>query len=168
MKKKSEYSEKLRDPRWQKLRLEVMGRDGFECRHCFENTKTLNVHHFGYNGDPWEVEPKALVTLCEDCHAEETENVKESIKECIQSLKLNGFGSLAFSSVSKIFESTDRGWNSYEPAYDVLKMVVDDDALWGCLEDMFWKRLKDACDKEKSDRGEASQIIDLTPQECPF
>lgn len=165
---KSEYSQKLRDPRWQKLRLEIMSRDEFECKHCFEKNKTLNVHHWGYNGDPWNVEPKSLITLCEDCHAEETENVKESIKECVQSLKLSGFGSIAFSSLAKIFEDTDRGWNTYEPAYDVIKMIVDDDELWYPLQDLFWKRLQEKREKEKSDRGEPSQIIDLTPEQCPF
>ncbi len=165
---KTEYSQKLRDPRWQKLRLEIMNRDEFECKHCFSNDKTLNVHHFGYNGDPWEVEPKSLITLCEDCHEEETENVKESIKECVQALKLTGFGSLAFGNVAKVFQDTDRGWNTYEPAYDVLKMVVDDNELWAVLEGVFWKRLKDKVDKERSDRGEASEIIDMTPGGYPF
>lgn len=64
------YSEKLRDPRWQKMRLEVMQRDKFQCRVCNNAEKTLNVHHRFYTkgAAPWEYEPSALVTLCEDCH----------------------------------------------------------------------------------------------------
>lgn len=65
------YSEKLRDPRWQKMRLEVMQRDKFACRVCYNTEKTLNVHHRFYckGAAPWEYELSALVTLCEDCHS---------------------------------------------------------------------------------------------------
>lgn len=65
------YSEKLRDPRWQKMRLNVMGRDCFACRHCSSKEKTLNVHHHYYTKGamPWEYDPDVLITLCEDCHA---------------------------------------------------------------------------------------------------
>lgn len=64
------YSEKLKDPRWQKKRLEIMQRDKFTCRACDEQKKTLNVHHLNYekNKDPWDYDDLNLVTLCEDCH----------------------------------------------------------------------------------------------------
>lgn len=64
------YSEKLRDPRWQKMRLLIMERDGFTCRHCRSAEKTLNVHHHFYTKGamPWEYETDDLITLCEDCH----------------------------------------------------------------------------------------------------
>jgi hypothetical protein len=64
------YSEKLRDPRWQKMRLEVMQRDKFTCCHCRDDEKTLNVHHLTYTkgAAPWEYELSNLITLCEDCH----------------------------------------------------------------------------------------------------
>ena len=67
------YSEKLRDPRWQKKRLEIMQRDGWACRKCFSRTKTLNVHHYFYRRglEPWEYGDDALLTVCEDCHAAE-------------------------------------------------------------------------------------------------
>ena len=64
------YSEKLRDPRWQKMRLKIMDRDQFTCQSCFSQTKTLNVHHEKYatGRDPWEYPVEQLVTLCESCH----------------------------------------------------------------------------------------------------
>lgn len=64
------YAEKLRDPRWQKKRLEIMGRDKFTCQKCSDATKTLNVHHRYYSKGamPWEYPDNALVTLCEPCH----------------------------------------------------------------------------------------------------
>lgn len=66
------YAEKLRDPRWQKRRLEVMERDRFTCFRCRSTDKTLNVHHLMYEKgkSPWDYNDSALVTLCEDCHKE--------------------------------------------------------------------------------------------------
>lgn len=66
----SKYWEQLRDPRWQKKRLEIMQRDEFTCQDCGDTGKTLNVHH-GYYAKgmaPWEYEDATLHTLCEDCH----------------------------------------------------------------------------------------------------
>jgi hypothetical protein len=64
------YYEKLRDPRWQRKRLEIMERDEFACCHCGDFESTLNVHHAYYAAktDPWDYEEGSLVTLCEDCH----------------------------------------------------------------------------------------------------
>lgn len=64
------YSEKLKDPRWQKKRLEVMQRDGFKCTRCNCDTQTLHVHHIRYieGREPWDYEIIDLTTLCEDCH----------------------------------------------------------------------------------------------------
>lgn len=64
------YAEKLKDPRWQKRRLEIFQRDNFRCRICFATDKTLHVHHACYRPkvDPWEYEDFELRTLCESCH----------------------------------------------------------------------------------------------------
>jgi 5-methylcytosine-specific restriction endonuclease McrA len=65
------YSEKLRDPRWQRKRLEIMNRDSFHCLCCNHSvSKPLNVHHLYYEKgfDPWEYDDDSLVTLCDDCH----------------------------------------------------------------------------------------------------
>jgi hypothetical protein len=66
----STYSEKLKDPRWQKKRLEILQRDNWTCRFCKTTTKTLHVHHREYkkNNDPWDYPNYSLITLCEDCH----------------------------------------------------------------------------------------------------
>lgn len=72
------YSEKLRDPRWQKMRLKIMERDQFACQNCFSKTQTLNVHHkkYAHGRDPWEYPTESLVTLCESCHQGEHKIVK--------------------------------------------------------------------------------------------
>ena len=84
----SNYSELLKDPRWQKKRLEIMQRDNFTCQFCFSATKTLHVHHLAYEGShPWETPNDKLVTVCERCH-EEVEEVKKQYPVFAQ-VKLN-------------------------------------------------------------------------------
>jgi hypothetical protein len=64
------YSELLKDPRWQKRRLEVLDRDKFECQLCLDSLRTLHIHHKTYNknGAPWDVPSSELITYCEECH----------------------------------------------------------------------------------------------------
>lgn len=66
----STYSEKLKDPRWQKKRLEVLNRDGWECTNCCRTDVTLHVHHEYYvsGREPWDYPTECLTTLCKDCH----------------------------------------------------------------------------------------------------
>jgi len=70
MEMQTTYSEKLRDPRWQRKRLEIMQRDHFKCRFCADGSSTLNVHHLCYRkgADPWDYNENSLVTTCESCH----------------------------------------------------------------------------------------------------
>jgi 5-methylcytosine-specific restriction endonuclease McrA len=67
----SKYDELLKDPRWQRKRLDIMNRDNFTCQLCKSKKKTLNVHHKVYHRGllPWENPDKDLITLCEDCHS---------------------------------------------------------------------------------------------------
>ena len=64
------YAELLKDPRWQRKRLEILQRDGWACTHCEAKDKTLHVDHAYYEKGkkPWEYPDKSLWTLCEDCH----------------------------------------------------------------------------------------------------
>jgi len=63
------YSEKLRDPRWQKKRLQILERDDFTCQACKTTEIELHIHHIEYSpGDPWEIDDESLITLCKDCH----------------------------------------------------------------------------------------------------
>ncbi len=75
------YSEKLKDPRWQRKRLEVLHRDDFSCQKCGETKETLHVHHRRYiqGHEPWEYSDRDLVTLCELCHETETEIWPEAL-----------------------------------------------------------------------------------------
>jgi len=79
------YSEKLKDPRWQKKRLEILERDGWKCMSCGGKEKTLHVHHIIYfsHKDPWEINNGFLITLCESCHTVGPCDLKyKSCEEC--------------------------------------------------------------------------------------
>ena len=66
----TEYQKLLRDPRWQRKRLEVMQRDHWKCACCSDGESELNVHHIQYRqgAKPWEYDDSLLITLCRRCH----------------------------------------------------------------------------------------------------
>lgn len=70
MAEKGEFWELYRRPEWQRKRLEIMERDGFQCVDCGAKESTLNVHHSYYEKGrkPWEYPAHSLNTLCESCH----------------------------------------------------------------------------------------------------
>lgn len=74
------YAEKLKHPKWQKKRLEILNRDNFMCRCCGNTELTLHVHHFTYlkGRQPWDYENSNFITMCEDCHSEEEFFVKNA------------------------------------------------------------------------------------------
>jgi len=64
------YKEKLKDPRWQRKRLEILERDKWRCRACGERNQIMHVHHLSYSKSysPWDCDNSELVTLCSECH----------------------------------------------------------------------------------------------------
>lgn len=89
----SEYSQKLKDPRWQKKRLEIFERDEWKCQICHDSESTLVVHHRDYlpNTDPWDYPDHLLVTLCEDCHEAERTQRPELEHVLLQVLRTQFF-----------------------------------------------------------------------------
>ena len=78
-----EYSEKLKDLRWQKKRLEILNRDGFRCQECLSDKITLHVHHRRYVPYimPWEYPDSDLITVCENCHSKDKIAKDKAAKE---------------------------------------------------------------------------------------
>jgi len=74
------YSEKLKDPRWQRLRLELMEAAGWMCQECGSLTKTLEIHHIVYlRCDPWDYPRHLYQVLCCDCHDERQELTDKAV-----------------------------------------------------------------------------------------
>lgn len=71
-KKAFRYSGKLKDPRWQKLRLLKLQQADWACENCGTKENTLHVHHgyYEWGKDPWDYESSSLQVLCEVCHGE--------------------------------------------------------------------------------------------------
>jgi len=85
----SKYSDKLKDPRWQKKRLEVLELRGWACEVCCDKESPLHVHHSFYikGKQPWEYETTWLRVLCSDCHDNEHHNAEEHLKFQINFLR---------------------------------------------------------------------------------
>lgn len=66
----SAYSQKLKDPRWQKKRLELFSTRGWACEECGDSEEELHIHHLRYlkGKNPWEYENCDLKCLCRFCH----------------------------------------------------------------------------------------------------
>lgn len=64
------YGDKLKKPKWQKKRLEILQRDDFTCQLCKDKEETLHVHHKSYEWgkEPWDYDNDNFVTYCEMCH----------------------------------------------------------------------------------------------------
>lgn len=101
------YQEKLKDPRWQKKRLEILQRDNFRCVVCGDDKTTLHVHHknYQYNKNPWNYKSNNFMTLCESCHSDE-ESCKLMFNDYIHDLLLQG--------------------KTYKVLYDELKNLYED------------------------------------------
>jgi len=103
--RKKAYVDKLRDPRWQKKRLEILQRDNWTCVACGDKDSTLHIHHRWYErgAEPWDVVDEALVTLCETCHEQETANRPSDEAELLKSIKRRYF-SFELCQIAKVLD----------------------------------------------------------------
>jgi len=87
------YAEKLKDPRWQKKRLEVLDDAEFQCEVCGDTESTLHVHHKQYikGHDVWEYEREQLACLCEKCH-EEQHGLDARFQDLLSRIPMDGPG----------------------------------------------------------------------------
>ena len=82
MKKKETYQDLLKDQRWIKKRNEILARDKNTCQFCGAQNRYLHIHHKKYEKGmkPWEYANDDLITLCDRCH----ENVTNDSRELYQ------------------------------------------------------------------------------------
>lgn len=138
-KEKLSYAEMLKDPRWQKKRLEVMQRDGFRCQHCLSEDKPLQVHHLVYDKDkkPWEYDNNQLITLCEDCHQDETEYSRylyTDFQVFVRDFKLTGLSLPVLCNMLNCFSDVFHAYNTKtnEPYFDDEFKKVIEYACYNC------------------------------------
>lgn len=84
----SDYGRLLKNPKWQRKRLEILNRDDFTCKLCGDKETELHIHHIEYSfgANPWEYENDKLITYCKHCHAI-VEDLKGSPEEMAVSVK---------------------------------------------------------------------------------
>jgi 5-methylcytosine-specific restriction endonuclease McrA len=139
----TQYYEKLKDPRWQKRRLEIFTRDDFMCLFCGATDKTLTVHHQYYiaGKEPWDYPDRALTTLCYECHDTERENLKETTSDLLSVLKQEwAFTSENFYDLTAAFIAADR---------DIHPMQISDIIKYVCSHKQVYKPILKAMYKPK-------------------
>lgn len=151
------YSQKLRDPRWQKKRLEILQRDNWTCQSCQSTTKNLQVHHLVYRKiDPWDYADTCYQTLCEDCHEirqELTDKIVDAIRLKIKNLSTDELHKMAIKQMA-ISMTNDEAFDNYmaqsiEEASEITK------AGEGVLNYGLWSDvIMDLCSVQIHGRGE--------------
>jgi len=136
------YAEKLKDPRWQKKRLEVLERDEWMCQKCFDNESTLYIHHKYYEKgrDPWDYPMEAFLTLCESCHEQEHGPRLEYEKELLNLLRKKGFMADDISRITKGFSQLEIRHAS-EVTASLVEFVLSDSFTVNKCWDIFWNDL---------------------------
>ncbi len=86
----SRYTEQLKDPRWQRRRLECFEAANWRCQHCNRADQSLHVHHVHYikNRAPWEYPDDYLVVLCNEHHSERHELEDRLVSSLMVKLRL--------------------------------------------------------------------------------
>jgi len=138
------YSEKLKDPRWQKLRLEVFERDEWTCNACCASENTLNVHHSYYypEKEPWEYPLDSFITLCDNCHNLEKEERPSAEKKLLLTLKKKQFFAKDIIKISEGFKHV-RIYHAPEVTASIIKWILETPDLFNKLGDMFFQYLKE-------------------------
>lgn len=146
-KARAAYMQKLRDPRWQKMRLKIMERDGFECQNCGDSESTLNVHHRDYERgkEPWDYPEDWLITFCETCHQEETESRPGEEKSLLHVLRLKGYLSADLSDLLIAFHNSKYIPNGY---FSALCWAIESDEIISELVDRYFEHLRKKHEKQ--------------------
>lgn len=129
--KKEDYFEKLRDPRWQKRRLEILERDEWCCMKCYSETKELHVHHLSYewNQNPWDYDSEQLITLCNECHEYEKVHLKDAKKQLINSIVAKFHFSETLRTLASGFDNMELGYSEDVVCEALCGLISDQDNL---------------------------------------
>jgi hypothetical protein len=150
------YSEKLKDPRWQKKRLEILQRDNWTCISCGGAKNTLHVHHkyYTYGNEPWEYSNDVLVTLCEHCHVAE-ESFKEVLYDMPRDLLRAGFDNAQLFQLTAFLQQLRHKIASVEIVDIVARL---------CISEEFYNDVMQAHERE----NERIKRIEYSKEDKPF
>jgi hypothetical protein len=96
------YAEKLRDPRWQRRRLEIFQRDNWKCQLCSRTDLELHLHHmYRTTEDPWDEPDLHLLTVCQLCHEQQPSNPHGDFKN-----------------PKRLYVTDDEWWRTHQGRYD--------------------------------------------------
>lgn len=140
---KQTYLDKLKNPKWQKKRLEILQRDNFTCQSCYDAESTLHVHHCFYKKgcDPWDYDNQSLVTLCDECHGVQTEYNYGIKKEIIDLLCSHGMLHHHFHSLKFALSYAPLGFFSHEPNISILRFLFENEKVLEDVSDRFWQSI---------------------------
>ena len=139
----SSYAEKLKDPRWQKKRLQIFERDGWACQICDDTESMLVVHHRDYQRgrEPWEHPDELLIALCEHCHAGELDRseIEQSLIHHLRRLFLSNELFILNDAFGRIPSACDRveRWDMAE----VVRYVLTNPETFEDLGEKHWRAL---------------------------
>lgn len=121
------YSDKLKDPRWQKKRLEILERDNWTCRLCESDRKSLNVHHKYYSNkvNLWEYPNESLITYCEKCHSHIHRIIKQicNLMTNVPDVKKSDYAHVITLSLAMM--QSIKNENIIETIHPVIKSFID-------------------------------------------
>ncbi|HEX2868650.1 MAG TPA: HNH endonuclease [Ignavibacteriales bacterium] len=138
---KKTYIEKLKYPRWQKKRLEILARDKWTCQICGNAEESLNVHHRVYSdNEPWDEQDGNLITLCESCHEHETKHMKNELDVLCRTLRIKFFSG----DIARIAEGFAKLKFPYLPevAASTLNHLLSNEDEMGRLVTLYFKFLE--------------------------
>jgi glutaredoxin len=117
------YSEKLKDPRWQRKRLETLNTAGWKCTSCGRTKRTLHVHHLRYvpGRDPWDYADSDLEVICELCHQE-----RHGLRKSDPDLEV------IFSEMDGARRKQD--WNELQRLKELSDLLIEHGAFWKPME----------------------------------
>jgi 5-methylcytosine-specific restriction endonuclease McrA len=107
---KRTYGQKLKDSRWQQLRLKSFDAAQWTCEECLtvKPKDGLQLHHVVYlpNVEPWDHPPEVLMVLCEGCHEKRHEVERQLFVKFAQVIKRICIEQLKTMPIWYMFEET--------------------------------------------------------------
>jgi glutaredoxin len=130
------YLAKLRDPRWQKMRLEVFNRDGWACGYCGDTKTTLHVHHKAYRkgAEPWDYPMDWLITACEPCHENQPRELKPEEMELIANMRNQRMTAYDIKMIADGFRDSDTSTKTVTRAGAIYLVLVHQDVLSAAID----------------------------------